>query len=411
MGERTLEESIRSQRRSMVSRVSIDLPYLLIVVCLLVFGLMMVYSASWDASILINKPTDYVFNRQIVWVIVASITALTLSQIDYHQYGRYIVLIMLGMIGILFFVLLRGETLFGSTRTLFNGSFQPSELAKLSTIIYLAFWLSNRKDDLNQISNGLLPLALILGFIGGLIFVQPDLSAAATIIILGILLFFLAGGDWKQLILVLLIGGLIGFVLLQMTATGKVRISQYLNGLQNPILGSYHIRRTFEAIIKGQIFGVGIGEATTKFTGLPLAHSDSIFAVIAEETGLVGGMLVILAYVLLLWRGVAIARKAPDQLGSLLALGLTGWICLEALMNIAVICGLFPFTGNALPLLSAGGSSMVTTMSAIGIVMNVSKQSNLLPIEERSMTHAPINLRRRDWRRRVSRSDRFGDAE
>jgi cell division protein FtsW len=411
MGERTLATPADLRRKSMVSRISIDLPFLLVVTCLVVFGLMMVYSASWDASILINQPTSYVFSRQVMWVGIASAAALILSQVDYHKYGRFIVLLMLGMIAILFFVLVRGDMLFGSTRTLFNGSFQPSELAKLGTIIYLSFWLSNRKDDLKKLSNGLLPLALIVGFIGGLIFVQPDLSAAATILILGILLFFLAGGDWKQMIFVLLVGGVLGFAFLQLTSTGKVRIAQYLNGLQNPTLGSYHIRRTFEAIIKGRVFGVGIGESTTKFTGLPLAHSDSIFAVIVEETGLLGGMMVILGYVLLLWRGIKIAQNAPDQLGALLAVGLTAWICLEALMNIAVICGLFPFTGNALPLLSAGGSSMVTTLAAIGIVMNVSKQGNLLIPEERSVTGATVNLRRRDWRGRVSRTNRFKDAE
>lgn len=411
MGERTLESTADLRRKSMVSRISIDLPFLLVIVCLLVFGLMMVYSASWDASIMINQPTSYVFSRQVMWVAIAAAVAFILSQVDYHKFGRYIVLLMLGMIAVLLFVLVRGETLFGSTRTLFNGSLQPSELAKLGTIIYLSFWLSNRKDDLKNLSSGLLPLGLIVGFIGGLIFVQPDLSAAATILILGILLFFLAGGDWKQLIFVFILFAVFGFVLLQMTSTGQVRIAQYLNGLQNPTLGSYHIRRTFEAIIKGRLFGVGIGESTTKFTGLPLAHSDSIFAVIVEETGIIGGMLVILGYVLLLWRGIKIAQNAPDQLGALLAVGLMAWIALEALMNIAVICGLFPFTGNALPLLSAGGSSMVTTMAAIGIVMNVSKQGNLLIPEERSVTGATVNLRRRDWRGRVSRTNRFKDAE
>ena len=188
-------------------------------------------------------------------------------------------------------------------------------------------------------------------------------------------------------------------------------MEQYFDGLQNPALGSYHIRRTFEAVIKGGFFGVGIGKADTKFTGLPLPHTDSIFAVIAEETGILGGVFVLALYGLLLWRGLVIAKRAPDQLGTLLAYGFVGWIILEAMMNIAVIVGLFPFTGNALPFISAGGSSMITTLAAMGIVMNVARSSIKHDSSERSSTNAVVDLRRRDRRRGVSRSNRRGSTE
>ena len=159
-------------------------------------------------------------------------------------------------------------------------------------------------------------------------------------------------------------------------------------------------------MIKGRWFGVGIGQATTKFTGLPLPHTDSIFAVIVEETGIVGGFVIILLYIAMLWRGFVVSKRAPDQLGSLLSFGLLGWVVFEAIMNIAVIVGLIPFTGNALPLISAGGSSMVTTMAAIGIAMNVSKQSVTSTINERSLTSAFVDLRGRDGRRSLSSPDR-----
>ena len=189
-----------------------------------------------------------------------------------------------------------------------------------------------------------------------------------------------------------------------------MRLEQYLSGLQNPVMGSYHIRRTIEAIIKGGFFGVGIGQADTKFTGLPLPHTDSIFAVIAEETGLVGSSLLVILYGLLMWRGLVIAKRAPDQLGSLLAFGLVGWIVIEALMNIAVIVGLFPFTGNALPFMSAGGSSLLSTMAAIGIVMNVARSSVKKEVSERSQPGAVVDLRGRNGRRGIPSDDRYGSA-
>ncbi|MGB4594589.1 MAG: FtsW/RodA/SpoVE family cell cycle protein [Anaerolineaceae bacterium] len=410
MGERTLDSpvsaSIPASRRSAVTKLPMDVPLLLIVVCLLVFGLLMVYSSSWDASLLIDKPTTYVFTRQLMFVALGLVVGTITAFFDYHKYGKYLVYMMGVVILLLIAVLLQGEVRFNSTRALFGGSIQPSELAKLAIIIYLSFWLSNKRENLSSVTLGLLPLAVILGFIGGLIFIQPDISAAATIVILGIMLFFLAGGEWKQLVIVFLVVGVVGSAVVAATATGKARLDQYFNGLQNPVLGSYHIRRTFEAVIKGRWFGVGIGQATTKFTGLPLPHTDSIFAVIVEETGIIGGFATILLYIGMLWRAFVISKRAPDQLGSLLSFGLLAWIVMEALMNIAVIVGLIPFTGNALPLISAGGSSMVTTMAAIGIAMNVSKQSAVNTASERSFTSAFVDLRGRDGRRSVSSPDR-----
>lgn len=409
MGERTMTNasaSTTTSRNKAITRLPIDVPLLLIVTCLLVFGLLMVYSSSWDASLLIDKPPTYIFTRQILFAILGIVVCLITSFVDYHKYSKYLIYMMGVVILLLLTVLIQGEVRFNSTRALFGGSIQPAELAKLAIIIYLSFWLSNKRENLSSVTLGLLPLAVILGIIGGLIFIQPDISAAATIVLLGIMLFFLAGGEWKQLVVVALVVVVVGGAVVAATATGKARIDQYFSGLQNPNEGSYHVRRIFEAVIKGGWFGVGIGQAATKFTGLPLPHTDSIFAVIVEETGFIGGFVIILLYVGLLWRAFAISKRAPDQLGSLLSFGLLTWIVLEAAMNIAVIVGLMPFTGNALPLISYGGSSMVTTMAAIGVVLNVSRQSLANSAIERSFNSAFVDMRGRDGRRSVSSPDR-----
>jgi cell division protein FtsW len=273
-------------------------------------------------------------------------------------------------------------------------------------VIYLSFWLYRRKETLNNFKMGYFPLIIILGVTFALIALQPDLSAAVTVLMLGVIMFFLAGGDWKIILLVFVATLLLGVPLMYLYPTGRARISSYLTSLNDPLESSYHIQRSLEAVVKGNWFGVGIGQAETKFTGLPLAPTDSIFAVIAEETGIMGGLFLVTLFVLFIWRGFVIARNAPDELGSMLAYGLTIWIGLEALMNMAVIVGLMPFTGNALPLVSAGGSSMLVSLTAIGIIFNVSKASVKHKAEERSTRSAVVDLRGRNGRGRVSRHNR-----
>jgi cell division protein FtsW len=250
---------------------------------------------------------------------------------------------------------------------------------------------------------------VILGIIGGLIYLQPDLSAAGTVLILGGLLFFLAGADMKQIVFLMFMALGIGWVIVQFSATGQDRVASFLAGWQDPTHASYHVQRSFEAVIKGGIFGVGLGQADTKLTGLPFAPTDSIFAVVAEELGLFGSVLLMGLYGALVWRGLVIARRAPDMLGTLLASGITFWIGIEALINMAVMVGLMPFAGNALPFISAGGSNLVSTLCAIGIVLNISRQSgDFAKIEENEWRSfgAVVDLRRGNGRRSVSRPRR-----
>jgi len=382
-------------------------PFLLIVIVLLVFGLLMVYSASWDFSILMGEGPTYIFGRQVLWVLLGLVFAVIASFINYHHYQKILVPMWLGTLLLLFAVLILNEQRDAEvTRMLFGASIQPSELAKAVIVIYLSFWLYNRQDTLNNVQFALIPMAVILGLTFSFIMMQPDLSAAITVIILGVILFFLAGGDWKIILLVVILALVIGLPLIFLYPTGRARMNSYLTGLNNPLESSYHIQRSLEAVIKGGWFGVGIGQADTKFTGLPLAPTDSIFAVVAEETGVVGGLFLVIMFILLIWRGLVIAKKAPDQLGALLAFGLTGWIGIEAMMNMAVMVGLMPFTGNALPFISAGGSSMVVTLTSIGIIMNISKTSMEQKTSERSPRSAVVDLRRRDGRGRIPRHHR-----
>jgi len=387
----------------------VDIPLVLTVVALLVFGLIMLYSASFDFSYNEYGSSTYMFIRQVRWVSLGIVVVFLLSLFDYHNWRKVVVFAMLGTIGLLVTVLFINEIRLGASRTLYEGSYQPSEIAKLVALIYLSVWLYAKRDFLHDITLGLIPLGVILGIIGGLIYLQPDLSAAGTVLILGGLLFFLAGADIRQIIFLLILALFMAWTIVQFSETGQDRVASFLAGLQDPTHASYHVQRSFEAVIKGGVFGVGLGQADTKLTGLPFAPTDSIFAVVAEELGLFGSVLLMGLYAALVWRGLVIARRAPDMLGTLLAAGMTFWIGMEALINMAVMVGLMPFAGNALPFISAGGSNLLSTMSAIGIMLNISRQSGeSAKMEENGWRSfgAVIDLRRGDGRRSVSRARR-----
>jgi len=193
----------------------------------------------------------------------------------------------------------------------------------------------------------------------------------------------------------------------QFSNTGRERIFDFVAGIQDPTQASYHVRRSFEAIVNGGVFGTGIGRGETKLLGLPVPPTDSIFAVIAEELGLIGSVILIGLYAALVWRGMVIGRRAPDMLGTLLASGMTLWIGMETLINMAVMVGLMPFAGNALPFISAGGSNLVVSLAAIGILLNISRQSGVtVGGNDWRSFGAVVDLRWRNRRRRVSRTRR-----
>jgi cell division protein FtsW len=383
-------------------RLGIDVPLLLVTFTLIIVGLLMVFSASWEYSFVVDGSPTSIFLRQVVFLGAGCLVAIFLAWFDYHYWKKFAVPLILVSMVALFGVLFLGDERHGAVRSLAGGSIQPSEAAKLIIVIYLSVWLYAKRDQLGEIGFGLLPLGGILGIFGGLIYLQPDLSAVITIILLGGVLFFLAGADMRQITVLVVLTIVVGGFIVFFSATGSDRWGSFVPGLKDPTQASYHVRRSFEAFVKGGWFGVGIGKADTKLTGLPVPHTDSIFAVVGEETGVLGSVALVALYGLLVWRGLNIARRAPDGMGALLASGLTIWLGLEAFVNMGVMVGLLPFAGNALPFISAGGSNLMVSLAAIGILFNVSRLSEKSrEVEERSHS-AVINMRGRDWRRRVS---------
>ncbi len=398
----------KRQEGAATRAISLDVPLLLTVIGLLVFGLVMLFSASWDFSLGAYDDPLYMFRRQVLWMGLGLVVMFALTRLDYHYWRKLALPAMMLTISLLLVVLLVSEVRFNVKRAVWEGSVQPSELAKLVSILYFVVWLFSKRDQLQKVQLGLLPLSVIMGIVGGLIYLQPDLSAAGTVLIMGGLLFFLAGGDLKQITVLLLAALAVGWVVVQFSPTGQQRVGDFVTGIKDPMQASYHVRRSFEAIVNGGLLGVGVGRGQTKLLGLPVPPTDSIFAVVAEELGLLGAMVLIGLYAMLVWRGMVIARRAPDMLGTLLASGLAFWIGIEALINMAVMVGLMPFAGNALPFVSAGGSNLVTSLAAMGILLNVSRQTSVAVQEgdEWRSFGAVVDLRWRNRRRRVSRAGR-----
>ncbi|OGN94481.1 MAG: hypothetical protein A2Z71_09905 [Chloroflexi bacterium RBG_13_50_21] len=386
------------------ARLGFDVPLLLVVIALILFGMLMVYSASADYSFQVYGSPSYIFMRQLRWLGLGALVMIFLAWIDYHYWKKFALALMGVTIFALVAVLIIQDTRLGSVRSLFRGSIQPSELAKFGIVIYLSVWLHNRRDMLKSIYLALLPLSVIMGVVGGLIAMQPDLSAVITIGLLGTLMFFLAGGSLKHFIYMMAIGFLVGLFVMRsgLFPTGPDRMNSYLAGLKDPLQYSEHVRRSLEAFMRGGWVGVGIGKSQTKLNGLPFPHTDSVFAVVGEETGVLGAGLLVILYLVFMWRGWVITRKAPDGLGMLLCGGLTFWLALEALINMLVMVGLLPFAGNALPFISSGGSNLMVVMASVGILLNISRMSEKSKQHEEKGINAVVNLRRGDRRRRVS---------
>jgi len=372
--------SPRSTEHALTFWQTMDKPLLVIVGILIAVGLIMVYSTTFDWSFASTGNATTKVLEQARNIGIGLVLAFITLLIDYRRFRRLALLILIGTVGSLIAVLLFGDDVFNARRSLIGGRFQPGELAELTMIIYMAAWLSSKNTRIRSLTYGLLPFAVLIGLVGGLVILQPDISTAVIIFVVCGAMFFLAGADLVQLGAAAGIAGLAGVVLV---LSGNLlyaqnRVGPFLESLTDITRADYHVFQAYVAFSNGGLFGVGLGLSQQKFNNaLPAPHTDSIFAIIGEEFGIFGATLVVLLFVLLVWRGLTTARRAGDSYGALLASGLTIWIISKALLNIAFMLALVPPTGIALPLISFGGSSMVTVLVGIALILSV-QRANIL---------------------------------
>jgi cell division protein FtsW len=379
-------------------------PWLFVLVAALIaFGLVMVYSSSWDVSWRLEGDPYAIFEQQVRNLAVGLIAMVIASFIPMKWIRKYALPLIAATVLMLFLVLLVN---LGAEhkRAFLGGSVQPSEMAKLALIIYLAVWMESKGERLSLTGYGLAPLIMIVGLVGGLILLQPDLSAGFTVVIVAVVMFYLAGADMRQILAMGIGGGALAFVLVRVSQVGQDRWNKYVGGLVDLEKASYHVQQSLQSFYSGGIFGRGLGASRGKFGFLPAPHTDSIFAIVGEELGLIGAIVVLVLFCLFLWRGFRLGLNAVTKLEMLLVSGVTFWIGIEAVINMSVLLGLLPFAGNALPFFSFGGSSLVTTLAGVGLLINVSRRASRR--EEERDNVATIGIGGRDRRRRVSRIGR-----
>lgn len=361
-------------KRSTASQVSgsIDWIFLAAVAALLAIGLMMVYSSTFDMGYRLYGDPAFFFKRQLTWLAIGVMICIVVARMRYQHWMKLSLVIMIGALALLVVLVILGRG-----RHLLGNSISPAELAKLAIVIYISHWLVSKEELLGRLPYGLLPFTIIVGLVAGLVMAQPDLSEALVIVLMSVAMFFLAGADLLQFVIGI-IGGSAAFAfVITRLPVAMERLQPYLLEWRNP-LGSTNdqLKQGLIALGSGGVLGLGPGSGRMKYQWLPAAHTDSIFAVIGEELGLVGCVAVIALFALFAYRGFRIAEKAPDGFGRLLACGITCWIVFQAAINIAVVTGTMPFTGIVLPFISVGGSSLVTCLIGVGIMLSISRSSS-----------------------------------
>lgn len=351
------------------------------VLLLTALGLVMAYSTTFFWSQVKEGNPLTIFSKQLLYAGIGLVGFAFFSWLDYGIFRRFAVWIMSGCLVVLVAVLLFGDDVFGARRTLLNGSVQPSELVKLGVIIYAAAWLASRRDQVQSVSNGLIPFGVIVGVVSFLVVVQPDLSTTAVIVIVAMAMFFMAGASWKQLGLVALIAVSAFLVLITVVPHATVRVNEFIKVWRAPNEMDYHIRQTLITLGGGGLFGNGIGASGQKFGYLPTPHTDSVMAVLGDEMGLLGLVMTLALFVIFAWRGLHIAQAADTAFGSFIAIGVVIWVISQMLLNVMAILAMIPFTGVPVPFLSVGGSSLVSLLVACGVVISVARGSRILQDE------------------------------
>jgi cell division protein FtsW len=349
-----------------------------VVVLLNVIGLMMVLSASSVQALHTYGGAWLFFQRQLVWVLVGGLVLGVLAYVDYRRLQR-----LGGPLLVLSAVLLAavlvpgvGIEVSGSTRWLGVGPlrFQPSELAKLAALLFAADLLSRRADRMAEPREVLRPVALSVGAVAALILLQPDMGTTMLLVLTVLTVLFVGGLPLLRMagIGVAVMGAAV--VAAKLAPYRWARVSAFLNPGEDPANTGYQVTQSLVALGTGHLTGIGLGASRAKWGFLPNAHTDFIFSIVGEELGLLGAAFVVGLFVAFAVLGVGTALRAPDRYGVLVAAGVTAWVAGQALVNIGAVTGVMPVTGVPLPFVSFGGTSVVTTMAAVGILVSVARQ-------------------------------------
>ncbi|MGO9028484.1 MAG: putative lipid II flippase FtsW [Acidimicrobiales bacterium] len=365
----------RTARRGGLTRLPTATCLAVLVGVLCIFGLVMVGSASPIVSIGLYGSPWGILERQLMWMGLGLVSLVAFSRIDYRKWRKIRNPLLVGTMVLLAVVLVPGlgVTAGGSSRWIGVGQFQlqPSELMKLALIIFTADLLARRVDRIWDPKAVVVPVLTILGISALLILKQPDMGTALVLcaIVFGIL--FMGGVPMKPIVQVLSVSGVLAVLVGLADPYRRDRILSFLNPGAHQSGSGYQVWQSLIGLGSGGISGLGLGGGRQKWGGLPNAHTDFIFSVVGEELGLIGAVLLLGLFFLLAWYGLRAATRSPDRFGSLMAVGITIWITAQAVINVGAVIGVLPVTGIPLPFVSYGGSSLVISMAAMGILLNI----------------------------------------
>lgn len=348
---------------------------LVLAVVLVVIGLGATQSASSVVAIDEAQDRFYYFKRQLIGVGIGTVALLVTSRVPYRLYRRLAVPAFFATVALLLAVLAVGPVIGGSQRWLHIGgfSFQPSELAKVAVVFVLAHILEKKQKLLTRFGHFLVPVLFTVGVLGGLVIMQPDLG---TTIIIGAAAMAVIMASDTPIRYVLLLSVLVVAAAWVLAFSDEYRVDRivgFLDPWNNSSGEGYQLIQGYYALSNGGLFGVGLGASRARWFYLPNAHTDFIFAIIGEETGLIGGLTVIGLFVVLALAGWLVAARAPDRFGRMVAAGLTAWLSFQALVNIGGVLGVMPITGIALPFVSYGSSALIVSMASLGILVNIAQ--------------------------------------
>jgi len=360
---------------------NIDYSFLALIGIIVLFGLVVLSSASGPLGYQKFGDSYHYVKHQLLYGLVPGILLLFVClKINYSFWRKRAVPLMVVTLILLLLVFIPGiGAEYGTAKSWINiggFSFQPAELLKLTFLFYLAAWLEARGErKMQDINSGLMPFLIILCVVMLLIALQPDIGTMSIVVFSALAVYFIAGARWLHMYILGGGGGLLFFLLIKLAPYRSARFMTFLHPELDPQGIGYHINQALLAIGSGGILGLGLGHSRQKFQYLPEVAGDSIFAVIAEELGLIIAMLVVIAFIILFIRGFKIAQGAKDNFGRYLAVGIVTWFTFQALVNIGSMVGIMPMTGVPLPFISYGGSSLAISLAAVGILLNIDKAS------------------------------------
>lgn len=375
------EPLLKRIRDARLLRGRMDFTILLVITALCAFGLVMIFSASYYYAQHYsgaNNDSFYYLKRQLIYLLLGYPVMLLVSMIDYRLIERLRSVFLAVSIILLIAVLIWGQDLNGGKRWLpvAGITIQPSELAKFGLMIFMCSYMSRHRHEMNTFRFGMLPMLIAIGAIAGLVMLQPNMSMAVIIGFIGIVLLYLGGCDLKQLI-VLGVIGVVGVIVLAYAQPYRVaRMTSFSNPESDPQGSGYQLLQSFYAIGSGGFFGKGLNNSYQKLLYMTYGESDFIFAILCEEFGFIGGLIVILMYAWIVFRGIVISMNCRNRFGSLLAAGISIVFGFQVFVNIGVVTGLLPTTGQSLPFISAGGTSLIVFLAAMGLLLSISRDLN-----------------------------------